>query len=48
LYQNLKQSEEAKRRAIEFRLMWEDAARQGVKAVMTFFEAYEEGWLAED
>ena len=40
--------EEARRRAIEFRLMWEDAARQGVEAVVAFFEAYEEGWLAED
>jgi hypothetical protein len=33
---------EAKRRAIEFREMWEEAAEQGVDAVMEFFEAYKE------
>jgi hypothetical protein len=40
--------EEARRRAIEFRLMWEEAAREGVEAVQAFFEAYEEGWLGND
>ena len=33
---------EAKRRAIEFREMWEEAAEQGVDEVIKFFEAYKE------
>jgi hypothetical protein len=33
---------EAKRRAIEFRELWEEAAEQGVEAVIEFFEAYKE------
>ena len=33
---------EAKRLAIEFREMWEEAALQGVDAVKEFFEAYKE------
>lgn len=37
--------EEAKRRATEFRKMWEEAARQGVDAVRHFFEEYRSGWL---
>jgi hypothetical protein len=37
--------EEAKRRAIEFRQMWEEAAREGVEAVKRFFEEYRAGWL---
>ncbi|MBN1219089.1 MAG: hypothetical protein JXM69_09175 [Anaerolineae bacterium] len=37
--------EEAKRRAVEFRSMWEEAALQGVEAVKKFFAAYEDGWL---
>ena len=36
---------EAKRRAIEFRQMWEEAAREGVEAVKRFFEEYRAGWL---
>jgi len=36
---------EAKRRAIEFRQMWEEAAREGVGAVKRFFEGYRAGWL---
>ena len=34
---------EAKRLAIEFREMWEEAALQGVEAVREFFAAYKEG-----
>ena len=34
---------EAKRRAIEFREMWEEAALQGVEAVKDFLNAYREG-----
>ncbi|MFQ5613639.1 MAG: hypothetical protein ACE5H9_16060 [Anaerolineae bacterium] len=37
--------EGAKQRAIEFRKMWEEAAREGEEAVVRFFEAYREGWL---
>ena len=37
--------QEAKRKAIEFREMWEEAAREGVEAVKAFFEAYREGRL---
>jgi hypothetical protein len=37
--------EEARRRAVEFRQMWEEAARQGVEAVKRFFEEYRAGWL---
>lgn len=37
--------EEARRRAIEFRQMWEEAAKEGVEAVKRFFEDYREGWL---
>ena len=33
---------EAKRRAIEFREMWEEAALRGVEAVKEFFAAYKE------
>ena len=33
---------EAKRLAIEFREMWEEAAERGVDAVVEFFEAYKE------
>jgi hypothetical protein len=33
---------EAKRLAIEFREMWEEAAEQGVEAVIEFFAAYKE------
>jgi hypothetical protein len=33
---------EAKRKAIEFREMWEEAAAQGVEAVKEFFAAYKE------
>ncbi len=36
---------EAKRRAIEFRQMWEEAARVGEEAVKRFFEEYRAGWL---
>ncbi len=36
---------EAKRRAIEFRQMWEEAARAGVEAVKRFFEEYRVGRL---
>jgi hypothetical protein len=36
---------EAKRKAIEFRELWEEAALQGVDAVKEFFEAYKEEWL---
>ena len=35
----------AKRLAIEFREMWEEAAMQGVEAVIEFFAAYKEGRL---
>jgi hypothetical protein len=34
---------EAKRMAIEFREMWEEAALQGVEAVKEFFAAYRDG-----
>ena len=37
--------EGAKRLAVEFREMWEEAAREGVAAVKAFFEAYREGRL---
>jgi hypothetical protein len=37
--------EEAKRRAIEFREMWEEAAEQGKEAVKRFFAAHHDGWL---
>lgn len=37
---------EAKQRAVEFRQMWEAAAKQGVEAVQEFFNQYEMGWLA--
>lgn len=36
---------EAKRLAIEFREMWEEAALEGVEAVKEFFAAYREGRL---
>jgi hypothetical protein len=36
---------EAKRLAIEFREMWEEAAEEGVEAVVEFFAAYKEGRL---
>lgn len=36
---------EAKRRAIEFREMWEEAAEGGVEAVVEFFAAYKEDRL---
>jgi len=36
---------EAKRLAIEFREMWEEAAAQGVEAVIEFFAAYKEDRL---
>jgi hypothetical protein len=36
---------EAKRLAIEFREMWEEAAEQGVEAVKEFFAAYKEDRL---
>ena len=35
----------AKRLAVEFREMWEEAAEQGVEAVKEFFAAYKEGRL---
>ena len=37
--------QEAKRKAIEFREMWEEAAKEGVEAVKAFFEAYRDGRL---
>jgi hypothetical protein len=37
--------EEAKRRAIEFRKMWEEAAKEGVEAVKRFFDEYRARWL---
>ncbi|MFQ5614821.1 MAG: AP2/ERF family transcription factor [Anaerolineae bacterium] len=37
--------EEAKRLAIEFREMWEEAAEQGPDAIRRFFTEVEEGWL---
>ncbi|HEY85899.1 MAG TPA: AP2 domain-containing protein [Chloroflexi bacterium] len=37
--------EEARRLAIEFREMWEEAAKQGVEAVKRFFVEYDAGWL---
>jgi hypothetical protein len=37
---------EARQRAIEFRQMWEEAAKQGVEAVKRFFDEYRAGWLA--
>jgi hypothetical protein len=37
--------DEAKRRAIEFRQMWEEAAKQGIEAVRRFFDEYQMGWL---
>jgi hypothetical protein len=36
---------EAKRLAVEFREMWEEAALQGVEAVVEFFAAYRDGRL---
>lgn len=36
---------EAKRRATEFRKLWEEAAREGTEAVVNFFEAYREGYI---
>jgi len=36
---------EARRKAIEFRVMWEEAAERGVEAVKEFFAAYREGRL---
>ena len=35
----------AKKLAIEFRDMWEEAAKQGPEAVKRFFTEYREGWL---
>jgi hypothetical protein len=35
----------ARQRAIEFRQMWEEAAKQGVEAVKRFFDEYQAGWL---
>ncbi|MBI1877859.1 MAG: hypothetical protein HYR94_06465 [Chloroflexi bacterium] len=37
--------EEAFRLAVEYRRMWEEAAREGEKAIRRFFSEYEEGWL---
>ena len=37
--------EEARRRAIEFRQMWEEAAKQGPDAVRRFFDEYRSGWF---
>ena len=37
--------EEAKRLAIEFREMWEQAVDKGEKALREFFEEYHSGWL---
>ena len=34
--------EGAKQKAIEFREMWEEAAKEGVEGVKAFFEAYRE------
>jgi hypothetical protein len=36
---------EAFRLAVEFRQMWEEAARQGEGAIRQFFREYEDGWL---
>ncbi len=36
---------EAKRRAIEFRKLWEEAAKEGVDAVKKLFETYRDGFL---
>jgi hypothetical protein len=37
--------DEAFREAVEFRQMWEEAARQGEAAIRQFFQEYESGWL---
>jgi len=36
---------EARRQAMEFRGMWEEAAKQGVEAVKRFFAEYDAGWF---
>lgn len=42
---NVYGEEEAKRLAVEFRQMWEEAVDKGEKAVADFLDAYDEGWL---
>ncbi len=38
--------EGARQRAVEFRQMWEEAAKAGEEAVRRFFDEYRAGWLA--